>query len=209
MRIASLALCLVTTACAAPRTPVSPAAEAELLDIDDAPPPLAEETIGAPARVACYFGDLLVTKPGETESNQGALLVKLTIDQHASRMVEETWSFPLYERYVVTRTIDGNAFTQRQDDGSFTGAGALEGEPWIWRRWTATTTSADQSTRVESDTQFEDGALVTRERVLDAGGELRVEVRHSLDEIPLDECKNMFAKARTNADQMRAAAASN
>lgn len=217
MRIACVVCVLGLTACAAPRAHVNPAAEADLLDVDDdtavaADPGAAAHAdepahIGAPPRVACYFGDLMVKRPGEVESNQGALLVKLTLDQTQSTMTEETWSFPLYERYVVTRAIRGSQFTQRQDDGSFTGAGSLEGQPWIWNRWTATTTSADQRTRVETDTRFESGALVTRERVMEADGGTRVEVSHSLYEVPLDECDNMFAKARTNAARMHAASA--
>jgi hypothetical protein len=210
------AACLLVAACAAPKPAPNAAEEAELLDVpdgayagDDEVDPADDAGDDGPAlppRVACYFGELMVAKPGEEQTNQGALLVKLTIDPAKSRMVEEIWSFPLYERYDITRTIDGAAFTMRQDDGSFTGSGTLDGEPWIWRGWASTSRSADQSTLVETSTRFVDGALVTREKVMNKDGQLRVEIHHELDEVPLDECDRMFAKARANAAKLRASA---
>lgn len=155
------------------------------------------------ARTSCYFGDLFVAPAGKAESAQGALLVKLILDQDGRRITEDTWSFPLYERYVITRDVSGDRFTMKQDDGAFVGTGSLQGEPWVWRGWTTRASSADAQTIVETDTRFHEGALVTTERVLGADGSMRVEVRHRLDEIPLDECDNMFARAATIRDQGR------
>jgi len=213
---ASVLVAALSAACGPNKPPVSAAEAAASLDVDD-PTPVATTddadttdqadapaATALPSKTACYYGELMVARAGETETNQGALLVKLTMDPSASRMVEETWSFPLYERYVVTRTIRGASFTLRQDDGAFVGNGTLEGQPWIWSGWKSTTTSADKATRVESATHFQDGDLVTHERVLDANGGLRVSVDQSLVEIPLDECDHMFAKARTTAESLAA-----
>jgi len=209
---ASVLIAALSAACGSNKPPVSAAEAAASLDVDDpaAVPADDTDTTDAPAtealpsKVACYYGELMVARPGENETNQGALLVKLTMDPTTSRMVEETWSFPLYERYVVTRDIHGASFTLRQDDGAFVGNGTLEGQPWIWSGWKSTTTSADKATRVESATHFQDGDLVTHERVLDADGALRVSVDQSLIEIPLDECDHMFDKARTTAASLAA-----
>ncbi len=211
---ASVLVVALSAACAPKKPPASAAEAAASLDVDDPTANAADDDdddgtaeapgTSLPAKIACYYGELMVARPGEDETNQGALLVKLTLDPATSRMVEETWSFPLYERYVVTRDIHGASFTLRQDDGAFVGKGTLEGQPWIWSGWKSTTTSADKATRVESNTQFQNGDLVTHERVLDADGGLRVSVDQSLIEIPIDECDHMFAKARTTAASLAA-----
>lgn len=197
---------VIAAGCGGPQRGPSAAEQAASLDLDSAPAATAVEPDEEPAgnaRTTCYFGDLFVTPAGKAESSQGALLVKLTLDQDHGRIVEDTWSFPLYERYVVTRDVTGASFTMKQDDGAFTGTGSLEGEPWVWRSWTTRSKSADAQTVVETATRFDDGALVTTERVLGADGSMRVEVRHRLDEIPLDECDDMFARAATIRDHGR------
>ncbi|HUH02023.1 MAG TPA: hypothetical protein VML75_08495 [Kofleriaceae bacterium] len=183
-------LILLSAACGSSQKGPSPAEQAASLDLDSAPAPAAAELAEltpSNARTSCYFGDLFVTPAGKAESAQGALLVKLILDQDRNQIVEDTWSFPLYERYVITRVVTGDRFTMTQDDGAFAGTGSLQGEPWVWRSWTTRASSADAQIIVETDTRFHDGSLVTSERVLGADGGMRVAVRHSLDEIPLEE----------------------
>jgi hypothetical protein len=208
VRCSSLLVSVVFLACGCGggQRPLSAADSAASLDVDAPALAATDEAPDLPAtnaRTSCYFGDLFVTAAGRAESPQGALLVRLTLDQDNDRILEDTWSFPLYERYLVTRSVRGNQFQMTQDDGAFVGTGALDGEAWLWRGWTTRAASADAQTIVETATRFDDGVLVTRERVLGADGAVKVEVRHSLDEIPLDECDNMFARAATIRDQGR------
>jgi hypothetical protein len=207
VRCATGLLWLMVVGCGGGQHAASASASAASLDDVDPLPvatvaPEDDDAIGD-ARTSCYFGDLFVTPAGQAESAQGALLVRLTLDQTNNRIVEDTWTFPLYERYVVTRSVSGDRFDMKQDDGAFTGSGALDGEAWLWRGWTTRAASADRQTIVETATRFNDGSLVTNERVLGADGAIKVEVRHSLDEIPLDECENMFVRAATIRDQGR------
>ncbi|HTM22505.1 MAG TPA: hypothetical protein VL172_18415 [Kofleriaceae bacterium] len=181
--------------------------------IEPAPRPAAPAAAPAPAlapagNASCFFGGLYVTPAGAAESHQGELLIRLTFDRAGATMTEETFSFPLFERWRVTRTISGRRFTMRQDDGSFSGAGELDGDPGRWSAWHSTTTSADGATHVDASTRLVDGVLIAEEKVSAADGTLRDVLRYSLEPIGPAACDDMFARAQAAVDEARARAAS-
>jgi hypothetical protein len=169
--------------------------------LDETPKPPAPA-----AEVSCYFGGLFVTPAGKDETHEGELLIKLSWDRAASTLVEETFSFPLFERWQVTRAITGNQFTSRQEDGGFAGSGELDGEPGRWSAWRSTTAS-DDGVRVDSATRMVDGVLVAEEKVTGADGSLRHTLRYSLEPIERHACDDMFARAQAAVDEARARAA--
>lgn len=203
LRLLATLLASLAIACATPRV-MSHEVEPDL-DIDDAP---YEEDVPAVhtvsgATIRCWFGELMVGRDGADESYEGELLVKLTVDPSQSIIVEDTFAFPLFERFTVTRKVHGNSFTLEQDDGAFTGKGALEGDTWAWNAWTSTAISSDQTTRVESETRLIEGELITRENILAADGSLRASLHQALVPVPVDECNRMFAKAQAHVDAAR------
>jgi hypothetical protein len=205
VRLPLVAIALNTIACGA-STPGPEFGHVEPGLADEDPQPAPKPAV-ASGEVSCYFGGLFVTPAGEPENHEGELLIKLTWDHAASTLTEETFSFPLFERWQVTRAIRGRTFTSRQDDGAFAGAGELDGDPGHWSAWRSTTTSSDGGVHVESATRMVDGVLVAEEKVTGADGSLRHTLRYALEPIERHACDDMFARAQAAVDEARARAA--
>lgn len=210
-RRSCLALLLAGCASSAGVPAAHPAPVADLERPAGAPAPAptsaAPVAASAGAQVSCFFGGLYVTPAGAAESHQGELLIKLTYDPAARTLTEETFSFPLFERWQVIRRIDGKRFTLQQDDGAFAGAGELDGEPGQWLAWRSTATSKNGATRVDSTTRLVDGSLIAEEKVMSGTGALRDTLRYTLEPIDVIACDDMFARAQAAVDQARAQAA--
>lgn len=178
-----LALALVLSACGGAPPPPSPV-------------PAVEERSAPAASVACWEGDSRGTLPTGQSFPAGSVLVRRTVDEAASRILEDVVQIDGRpgqppRRYRAELRVDGARFTVAEASGAFEGSGTLEGEPWRWTRWSSRTELPDGGHVVAEDA-VEEARLRVVKRVHRADGELALTLEEDLAPLSPEECDERF-----------------
>lgn len=202
----------VLSACASAPAPAPAAgeevqvAEPAAVPGGSAPSSTAAST-AASASVTCYYGPSRQILADGSERTGAELLLRLTFEPEASRIVEQSVRFdPLpnvpAHLYTTLYAVDGASFTLEESEGQYVGTGSLEGEPWDWTGWTSDYT-LQSGIRVTAEYDFggEDGgaALHVERRAYGPDGTPALTIVEELEEIGAEECSETLARAETDA----------
>jgi hypothetical protein len=129
------------------------------------------------AKAAYYLGESKVRDADGKSLGNLVALVKRELRPAESRIVETTLLVssragePIQE-YVGVSTVNGAAFTLKEQKGAFSGDGTLAGPAWAWTSWTSTASLGPGGT-VRSRSQLtERGMAVDKTRLAPNGAVL-------------------------------------
>ena len=162
-----------------------------------------ESTVSASEKtVTCYFGESRMMLPDGRRVSKYQTLVRRVLMPEKS-LIGEAIAASIPNRpkgiHLIGSVVDPDGtFRFKEKQSGATGVGKLQGPPWNWHTWTATTKLASNVV-VESRVVLRDGLMKAEKSVLGPDGKLKFRITDRLSEIGLSECERRFERIKREA----------
>jgi len=136
---------------------------------------------------SCFLGEVKTLSPSGQLLSTSLSLVRRVLRPAENRIVEIVETIepgkPVRE-LTTTFTVDGSAFTMRDDDATFTGSGRLVGEAWAWTGWSYDVEmTGPRKGRVRGEDALDARGLTARKSFATPDGTVRVLFEETLQPV--------------------------
>jgi len=168
-------------------------------NLETQPRATGSDTPVASSLVTYYKGISSVSLPNGQVVGKSTMLVRRTLNPSASEIEEYVIEMSPQKKddqqeFKVIMNVEGNSFKMKDSNGSFSGTGTLEGEPWKWTSWSSKSVLANKMI-VESKDSLEGNKLVVTKTVKTPDGKVTVTMHETYSPIT----KDVFEKERKQA----------
>ena len=125
----------------------------------------SQTNTGPQEQMAYYFGEAKITSPTGQPFGSTLSLVKRVLKPSESKIIEQVVFLDPRrpaEEHVTILEVKGSALSIRDEGGSFTGEGELQGKAWEWNGWKSNIKFTDGKGTLKSEDKVAGDAILAK-----------------------------------------------